>query len=399
MESNNLPLDGICVVDLSRVLAGPYCTLLLSMLGANVIKVEGHTGDESRAWPPLIGGLGATFYGLNLNKRSVVVDLKSEDGPQIIRDLARSADVLVENFKTGTMGRFGLDYETLHTINPRLVYSSITAFGDRGPRAEKPGYEALMQAYSGVMSITGEPEGEPVRCGVSFHDMATGIASAFAIVTALFRRERTGMGGKLNNSLLQTALGLMSIQVTNYYQGGEVPTKLGSAHPMVVPYQVFHTQDRPMMIASANQNLWERLCRALGLDALLDDPRFKDNPARVANREACLAYVSEAIRRHGFAELESKLNEFGVPCAPVNSLPEMLGEEQVAALGSIIEVEDAELGTLKLSGLPFYLDGRVIDSARPAPRLGAHTREVLGELGYDDDRIASLMEQQVVAGA
>ena len=235
MEAVPLPLAGIRVVDLSRVLAGPYCGLLLSMLGANVIKVEDKGGDESRTWPPMVGDSGATYNAININKRSIVIDLKTEEGQGIVRDLVKNADVLIENFKTGTMERFFLDWKTLKAINPRLVYASITAFGSKGPRAAYPGYEALMQAYNGVMSMTGEPEGQPVRCGVSYHDMSTGITTALAVVTSLFRREHTGQGCKVDASLLQTSLGLMAIQVTNFFQGGQIPKRLGSAHPMVVP--------------------------------------------------------------------------------------------------------------------------------------------------------------------
>lgn len=398
MSSVNPPLAGIRVVDLSRVLAGPYCTLLLSMLGADVVKVEDRKGDESRTWPPMVGNAGATYKALNLNKRSIVVDLKTPEGAQIVRDLAAKADVLVENFKTGTMDRFGLDYESLKQINPRLIFASITAFGSVGPRASAPGYEALMQAYNGVMSMTGEPEGEPVRCGVSYHDMSTGITAALAVVTSLFDRDRTGRGCKVEASLLQTSLGLMSIQVTNYFQGGQVPQPLGSAHPMVVPYQVFSTADRPIMIASANQNLYERLCRAVGLERLIDDPRFKDNLSRVANREACLTAIQAALTRYGRDELVAMLEEAGVPCAPVNNLEELMQEEQVHAIGTLIEVEDEDRRKLRLSGLPFLRDGNGAPPPRRPPALGEHTREVLEELEYDSARIASLIEHDVVAG-
>ena len=398
MEAVTPPLAGIRVADLSRVLAGPYCGLLLSMLGADVIKVEDKAGDESRAWPPMVGDSGATYNAINLNKRSIVIDLKNPEGQAIVRDLARQADVLIENFKTGTMERFELDWERLHAETPRLVYASITAFGSKGPRAAYPGYEALMQAYNGVMSMTGEPEGQPARCGVSYHDMSTGIATAFAIMTALFRRERSGQGGKVDASLLQTSLGLMAIQVTNYFQGGQVPTRLGSAHPMVVPYQVFLTQDRPIMVASANQNLFAKLCKLLEIEWMLADPRFKDNPSRVQNREACLRAVQEKLSPWTRDEAVEKLHEAGVPCAPVNDLKELLQEEQVNAIDTLIEVEDELNGTLRFSGLPFHLDGRGTPPARRPPRLGEHTREVLGELGYDPARIAALMDKQVVVG-
>jgi formyl-CoA transferase/CoA:oxalate CoA-transferase len=398
MEAVTPPLAGIRVIDLSRVLAGPYCGLLLSMLGADVIKVEDKSGDESRTWPPMVGGAGATYNAINLNKRGIVIDLKTSEGQEIVRDLVRRADVLIENFKAGTMERFGLGFDSLQALNPRLVFASITAFGAKGPRAAYPGYEALMQAYNGMMSMTGEPEGPPVRCGVSYHDMATGITTAFAVVTALYRRERTGRGGRIDASLLQTSLGLMAIQVTNFFQGGQVPTRLGSAHPMVVPYQVFSTKDRPIMIASANQNLFVKLCKALELDWMLTDPRFKDNPTRVQNREACLRALQEQLGHWTRDALVAHLHAAGVPCAPVNDLKELLEEEQVRAIAMLIDVRDETYGPLRFSGLPFHLDGRGTPPARRPPRLGEHTREVLSELGYDPARIAGLIEKQVVAG-
>jgi len=399
MDAIASPLAGIRVLDLSRVLAGPYCGFLLSMLGADVIKVEDKAGDESRNWPPLVGDAGATYKAINLNKRSIVIDLKSPEGQEIVRKLAAKSDVLIENFKSGTMERFGLHHEALKPLNPRLVYASITAFGSKGPRAAYPGYEALMQAYNGVMSMTGEPEGQPVRCGVSYHDMSTGITTAFAIMTMLYRREHNGLGGKVDASLLQTSLGLMAVQVTNYFQGGQVPTRLGSAHPMVVPYQVFLTRDRPVMIASANQNLFARLCKVLGLEGMVSDPRFKDNPTRVKHRDECLRAIQEKLMHWTRDEAVAKLHEAGVPCAPVNDLEELLKEDQIEAIETLIDVDDRENGTLRFTGLPFHLDGNGSPPARHSPRLGEHTRGVLTEIGLDASSIAALFDKQVVAGA
>lgn len=398
MDALAAPLSGIRVLDLSRVLAGPYCGYLLSLLGAEVIKVEDKEGDESRAWPPLVGDAGATYKAINLNKRSIVIDLKAPEGQALVRKLAAKSDVLIENFKTGTMERFGLHDEALRPLNPRLIYASITAFGSKGPRAAYPGYEALMQAYNGVMSMTGEPEGQPVRCGVSYHDMSTGITTALAIMTALYRRELTGLGCKVDASLLQTSLGLMSVQVTNYFQGQQIPKRLGSAHPMVVPYQVFMTLDHPIFIASANQNLFGRLCKVLGLESMVSDARFKDNPSRVKNRVECLRLIQDKLMRWNREEAVAKLHEAGVPCAPVNDLDELLKEDQIEAIETLIDVDDEENGTLRFTGLPFHLDGQGSPRARRPPRLGENTSEVLKELGLDSSGIAALFEKQVVAG-
>jgi formyl-CoA transferase/CoA:oxalate CoA-transferase len=398
MEDPSLPLAGIRVLDLSRVLAGPYCAMLLSMMGAEVVKVEDPGGDESRTWPPHAHGMSGSFLGMNLNKRGIVVNLKCEAGVALVKELVARNDVLVENFKTGTMEKFGLDYETLHAVNPRLVYTSISAFGRSGPKAADPGYEALVQAYTGVMDMTGHPEGEPVRCGVSFLDMATGVTSALATVSALYRRERTGRGCKVDASLLQTALGLMTSQVSNYFQHGVVPKRIGTAHPSVVPYQMFRTADGNIFIASANQNLWERLCRTLGMEHLVSDPRFRDNPTRVAHREALLPILCEAIARRTTAALLEPLQAAGVPCAPVNNLAEVLADGQVEAIGALAALDDSGQGALRLANLPFFLDGAAGRVTARAPRLGEHTRSVLADLGYGEARIAELLEQGAVYG-
>lgn len=398
METNAMPLEGIRVLDLSRVLAGPYCTMLLSMMGAEVIKVEDSAGDESRTWPPMERDLSGAFLGLNLNKRSIVTDLKSPEGVRLVKEMATRSDVLVENFKTGTMEKFGLDYETLAALNSRLVYTSISAFGRSGPKAADPGYEALVQAYSGVMSMTGFPEGDPVRCGVSFLDMSTGISAALATVSTLFRREHTGKGGKVEASLLQTALGLMSHQVSNLFQHQVVPHRVGTAHPSVVPYQSFRTADGDIFIAAANQNLWERMCRALKREDLLDDSRFTNNPRRVEHREALIALLGELFSQRTTAALLAPLHAAGVPCAPVNTLEQVIADGQAEAIGAIATLTTDSQAPLKMANLPFFLDGQQGMVHTRAPGLGEHTREVLGEFGYQEREIEALLESGAVKG-
>ena len=379
------PLDGIKVIDCSRVLAGPYCCELLSLLGAEVIKVENQVGDEGRMWPPHSGDMGSSFLGLNANKRSISIDLKKPE-----------ADVLVENFKTGDMERFGLGYDDLKDLNPGLVYTSVSAFGRQGPRAKGLGYEALLQAYSGVMAITGEPGGMPVRCGVSFLDMGTGVMAALATVTALFRREFTHAGGKAETSLLGTALGLMSNTVSNYLQHGYLPERLGTAHPQVVPYQAYPTKDSFIFIASGNQNLFERLCKAIGREDMIGDPRFRDNATRVTHREACLKAIFDALAVLETEPLMVRLDEFGVPYSRVNDLESLWEDGQVQALGVLEEGQDPDYGEFQIMGLPFTLTEHARGLRRTAPRVGEHSREVLDELGYDDERIQALIASEVV---
>ena len=392
------PLSGIRVLDLARVLAGPYCASLLAMLGAEVIKVEGPAGDETRAWPPDNGGLSTPFIALNLNKRGMVVDLKSEAGREVLKDLVREADVLVENFKVGTLEQMGLGYETLREVNPRLVYASITSYGRQGPRANDPGYEAVIQAYGGAMSMTGHPEGEPMRSGVSFVDMSTGITSALAVVTALFRRATTGQGCRVDASLLQTSLGLMSYHVASFLMNDVIPQPLGSAHPSVAPYQVFPVADGHIFIAAANQNLYERLCRALGREELIHDPRFADNPNRVKNRVELLETLFAETKGYQSMDLLTMLREAGVPASQVNNLAELMADGQVEAIGGLLEMDHPQDGPVRLAGMPFFLDGQGGLTGRQAPRLGEHTREILQELGYSAERIEELIARKVVHG-
>jgi crotonobetainyl-CoA:carnitine CoA-transferase CaiB-like acyl-CoA transferase len=396
MSDNKAPLAGIKVVDCSRVLAGPYCCELLSLLGAEIIKVENHSGDEGRMWPPHKGTMGSSFLGLNANKRSIAVDLKTSAGVDIVKDLALEADVLVENFKTGDMERFGLGYDDLKVLNEKLVYTSVSAFGRRGPKGMGLGYEALLQAYSGVMNGTGEPGGMPVRCGVSFLDMGTGVMSALATVTALFRREFTGSGGKVEASLLGTSLGLMSNSISNFLQHGSMPERLGTAHPQVVPYQAYPTKDSFIFIASGNQNLFERLCRALGLEAIIADPRFKDNASRVKHREAVLKLIFDALAQEETEPLMTKLDQHGVPYSRVNNYETLWEDGQVQALGLLEQGSDPDYGDFEIMGLPFSLTDHDRGLTRTAPRIGEHSREILAEMGYDQQRIEGLITDAVV---
>ncbi len=390
------PLDGLKVIDCSRVLAGPYCATLLGLLGAEVIKVEGPGGDEGRVWPPHQGEMGSSFLALNLNKRSIALDLKKPEAIEIFKKLVADADVLVENFKTGEMERFGLGWPVLESLNPKLVYTSISAFGRVGPKAKDAGYEALVQAYSGAMAITGSAGGEPVRCGVSFLDMGTGVMSALGTLAGLLRRGVTGRGGKVETSLLGTSMGLMANAMANYLQHGSQPQRMGTAHPQLVPYQAFPTTDGFVFIAGGNQGLWERLCRALDQHHLLEDQRFINNQSRVVNREACVTALSEAISQYPSTELLNLLKTAKVPCSPVNDFASVINEGQVDELGVLVRGTDTDYGDFKVPGLPFSLSGYTPNPPATAPRIGEQSEQILAELGYDAGEITELRTAGVV---
>jgi len=397
--SGRLALDGIRGLDLSRVLAGPFCGALLGDMGADVIKVEDtRGGDESRSWPPLKAGEAPAYLVNNRNKRGIALDLKSPEGQQIMRRLVERADILVENFRTGTMESFGLGYDALAVLQPRLVYCSIAAFGRTGLRADSGGYEAVMQAFSGVMSITGEPGRAPVRCGVSFLDLATGALGAFGIVNALLQRAVTGRGQRVDVSLLDTALSLLNYHAEGYLVTGVVPQALGSSHPSIAPYRNFRCRDgRWVFIAGANDRLWQRLAMTIGLGHLVADPRFASNPDRVKHRAALEAEVDAAIARHDAEPLLAKLAEADVPAVPVNTVDRVLADAQTAALNMVERVEHPTLGDLPMIGVPVKFSNMSPGVRRHPPGLGEHTDEILAEHGYSATEIAELRARRVVA--
>ncbi len=393
-----LALDGIKVLDLSRVLAGPFCGALLGDMGADVVKVEDPAvGDESRTWPPHKDGESAGYIVNNRNKRGISVNLKTPDGVAVVKRLAKHADVLIENFRTGTMEEFGLGYDALAADNPRLVYCSVSAFGRTGPRAEGAGYEALMQAFSGIMSITGEPGGAPVRCGVSFLDLTTGILCAFGVVNALRLRDRTGRGQRVDGSLLETALGLLNFQVEGYLLAGTVPKPLGSAHPSLSPYRNFRCRDGQwVFIAGANDRLWKRLVGALGLGDMADDPRFASNIDRVKHRAELEQRVSDAIGRHDREPLLKMLEEADVPATPVNTVDQVVNDPQTATRPTIRRVQHPKLGEIPVVGMPISFSDMQPGVRRHAPMRGEHTDEVLAEYGYSAGEIQALRARKAI---
>jgi crotonobetainyl-CoA:carnitine CoA-transferase CaiB-like acyl-CoA transferase len=369
-------LGDLIVLDLSRVLAGPYCTQLLADLGATVWKLEPPGGDDTRRWgPPFAAGESAYFLSVNRNKKGLAVDLKDPRGRALVVRLAERADVLVENFKTGDLNRYGLDYPTLSAGNPRLVYASITGFGQTGPRAQEPGYDAAVQALSGLMAMTGEPGRAPVKVGVAWVDVLTGVHAAAGILAAVHERERSGLGRHLDLSLLDVTLAALVNQAQSALLTGQAPARLGSSHPNIVPYQAFPTADGDLTVAVGNDGQFRRLCGALGLDEVAEDPRFASNELRVRNRAELVPVVAAAFGEKPRASWLGLLRDAGVPAAPVNTLPEALADPQVEARGVVGEVDHPLAGPLRMVLSPF---GPAASARRrPPPLLGQHTREVL----------------------
>ena len=398
MTTFPLALDGIRVLDLSRVIAGPWCGAILGDFGADVIKVEDtDAGDESRTWPPKKDGETAAYLLFNRNKRGVTLDLKSPEGVEVIKTLVQKSDVLVENFRTGTMESFGLGYDVLAEINPRLIYCSVSAFGRTGPRKDSPGYEALMQAFSGIMSITGEPGGPPVRSAVSFLDLTTGILCALGVTAAVHQRERTGLGQRVDGSLLDTAVALLAYHAEGYLLAGLVPKALGSGHPSLSPYRNFKCKDGQwIFIAAANDRFWGKLTRALDLEAMAADPRFMKNGDRVAHRAELEAMLEKIIGEYDREPLLKRLEEADVPATPVNTVDQVMNDPQTIARGMIERVVHPKLGEIPVVGTPLKFSRMTPGVRRAAPLRGEHTDAVLAECGLSPERIRELRDKKVI---
>jgi len=402
-------LNGVRVLDLSRILAGPWCTQLLADLGAEVVKVERPgTGDDTRAWgPPFLRRPDGTetsdsayFSATNRGKKSVTLDIAGPEGQRIARELAASSDVLVENYKFGDMKRYGLDFESLGAANPRLVYCSITGFGQTGPYRARAGYDFMIQAMGGLMSVTGErddlPGGGPQKCGVPIADLMTGMYSAVAILAALRERETSGRGQHIDMALLDTQVGWLANQNLNFLVSGQVPVRWGNAHPNLAPYQSFPTKDGNLIVAIGNDGQFSRFCEVAGLD-IAREPRFADNRARLANREALVAIVAEAMKRRGTAQWMDALEAQGVPCGPINTLDQVFGDPQVLARGLRFDLPHPAAGSVPQVANPIRFSRTPIEYPAAPPTLGQHTQEVLAErLGLSPQAFASLKDRGVV---
>jgi formyl-CoA transferase len=388
------PLSGTRVVDLTRALAGPYCTLLLGDMGADVIKIElPGTGDETRQWgPPFVDGESSYFMSVNRNKRSVTLDLKSAVGLNALRRLTQTADVLVENFRPGTMERLGLGYEDARALNGSLIYCSVSGFGQTGPRARQPAYDAILQGMGGVQFLSGEPDGGPTRVGVPIADIAAGMFAAYAVASALYWRERDPerRGQRIDTSMLGGQVALLTYQAGRYFTTGSPPGPIGNRHASIAPYEMFKTADGFVNVAAANEPMWQRFCRALDLISLLDDPRFRTNPDRVTNREALSGAIETRLLQLTMAEVISRLEQAEVPVGAVYDLAQVFADPQSEHLGMAQPTPHPKFPELKTTGFPYRLSETNPEVRCPPPMLGEHTRVVLREIGYTDEEIAAL---------
>lgn len=390
------PLHGVTVLDLTRVLSGPYCTMMLGDLGARVIKIEQPgKGDDTRAWgPPFLAGESSYFLSINRNKESVTLNFKEPAGRRVLDRLVAKADVLVENFRPGALARLGLDYASLAAAHPRLVYCSISGFGHTGPRSEEAGYDAVMQAEGGLMSITGNADGPPFRLGVAIADVVTGMFAAQGVTAALLARERTGRGQEVDIAMLDSVVALLSYQAGIYFATGAAPERLGNRHPTIVPYETFRASDGDFVLAVGNDDQWQRFCRVAGFPG---DERFATNPLRVTHYMTLKPLLDERIARESRAFWIGGLREAGVPCGSVRNLEEVFADPQVTARAMLAHLDHAALGPLPQTGTPLKLSDTPSELRSAPPVLGAHTDSVLvNDLGLTPADVETLRAQGIV---
>lgn len=392
------PLDGIKVIDLSRILAGPYCTMILADLGAEVIKIEEPThGDEARGIGPFLGGVSAYFLSINRGKKSVAVNLKDPRGRDLVKALIARADILVENFRPGTMDRLGLDYETLARLNPGLIYAACSGFGQTGPYRSRGAYDMVIQGMGGVMSITGEPGGRPLKTGPAIGDLTAALFTAIGVLAALQARERTGKGQLVDIGMLDCQVALLENAVIRYTAAGEVPGPLGARHPSIAPFEAFEAKDGYVIFAVGTPH-WEPFCRVIGHEELLEDPRFATNALRAANHGALQPFIAEVAKTKTVEEWMAIMEKAGVPCGPINTIDKVVADPQVQARGMIAAIHHPGVGAVRMPGSPLKLSRTPSRVDRPAPRLGEHTTEILKAwLGLSGEAIGALQQQGVIA--
>ena len=397
--TNNL-LENICVIDLTRVLAGPYCTMMLGDLGADIIKIEvPGKGDDTRHWgPPFTkGGESAYYLSANRNKRSMTLNLKSEQGLEILKKLIAKGDVLVDNFKTGTLARWGLDYETLQEIRPGLIYCTVTGYGYTGPYSSRPGYDLIVQATGGFMSITGPENGDPSRAGVAIADISTGMFAANAILAALYSREQTGKGQRIDMSLLDSQVALLSYAATNYFVSGSITNRLGNAHPNIVPYQSFKARDMHFVLAVGNDKQWEIFCKSINKPEWIDDEKYSTNALRVNNRKQLIDQLSKLFATQNAGYWLEIFDKVGLPSGPINELDKVFENEQIKSREMQIELPHSIDNKVTLLNSPIKIPTSPTKTHKAPPTLGEHTEEILKEkIGLDQDTVARLRNEGIL---
>lgn len=391
-------LDGIKVLDLSRVLAGPFCTMMLGDMGAEIVKVEAPGGsDDTRKWgPPFQSTESAYYLCANRNKRAVTINLKTEQGQKIIKELVKDSDVVIHNFKNGTMKKLGFDYADLKEINQALIFCSITGFGSNGPYRDYPGYDYIIQAMSGLMSITGTEESGPMKTGVAISDILTGLYAAIGIIGALYEKEQSGSGQSLDISLYDSQVSALVNVASNYLVSGELPKRLGNEHPNIVPYQTFETNDGDMVIAIGNDGQFRRFCSVIGMEELAKDRRFSTNASRLENREILTPMIAVKMKSKNAAEWLALLQKEGIPCGPINNLEKLFEDEQVKARDMVVQVEHPKAGPVSLVGSPLKFSRTPVTINRHPPTAGEHTEEVLLEMGLETEYIKQLKKENII---
>ena len=392
-----LALEGMRVLDCTQIMAGPFCTLLLADMGADVIKIERpEGGDDIRHTGPFIDGWSAPFLGVNRNKRSVALDLRSDAGREIFKKLVSSSDVMVQNFRPGTLQRMGLSYSDLQPIRPELIYCSISGFGNTGPYNHRGGFDLVAQGMSGLMSFTGMPDSPPVKVGVPITDLNAGMYSAYGILTAYIHRLKTGEGQEVDASLIESGIAYTFWESASYFNTGQVPEPLGSAHRLSAPYQALRTEDGHMNLGAANQRTWEAFCRAVGLEDLLNDERFTTNTDRKAREKELADLLEETLSTQPTSYWVDLLEEAGVPAGPIYNLDQVYNDPHVQARNMVVELEDPRLGVIKHIGVPVKLSGTPGSIRHRAPDLGEHSREVLLEAGYTPAEVENFVEHGTI---
>jgi CoA:oxalate CoA-transferase len=391
-------LEGITVLDLTRVLAGPYATMVLADFGADVIKVEQpNVGDDSRAFGPFVGKESVYFMSLNRNKRSMTLNLKDPKAKEVLKEMVKKADVIVENYRPGTMEKLGLGYDVLKEVNPKIIYAACSGFGHTGPDSKKPAYDVIVQGAGGIMSITGQEGGEPTRVGASVGDITAGLFTAIGIMTALYTRKVTGIGQKVDVSMLDCQVAILENAIARYTSSGVAPQPIGNRHPSITPFEAFKAKDAYVIIAVGNDRLWEKFCNLIDRPDLIADERFVSNPARTKNQKALKAILDTVFPTRTLDEWLEALEGAGIPCGPINTVDRVIKDRQVVARNMIVETEHPVAGKVKMAGIPIKMSETPGSVDTPAPILGQHTEEVLKSmLGYDDAKIKALRDEKAL---